>query len=109
MRNKNKLASINNRNSLQTDEETAHENGLDSSFEEDEFNDYSVDTDKTMDTSGHHKSEYHNQIEFSVGKQRGRGLLPKEELRFNLTNEIVETEQKYIKDLKFIVEVGDRC
>jgi len=97
---------------LQTDEEQG-QNELDSSFEEDEeFNDESLSTENTdkMETSSRTSSTlYYNQVEFGGGLNnkisRVKSLMPKEELRINVLNEIIDTEQKYIKDLKFILEV----
>jgi len=99
------------RNSLQTDEELG-QTELDSSFEEDEdFNDESLSAEK-METSSRTSSTLYYNIEFGAGlgnnvnNGRAKKLMPKEELRLNVLNEIIETEQKYIKDLKFILEVS---
>ncbi len=102
--------SVTQRNSLQTTDEETQQNDLeDSSF--DEFNDDSlVSTDyesNRMDTPSRGSTDYYGRIELNGLQPSNRpvkSLMPKEELRLNVLNEIVETERKYVKDLKFILE-----
>ena len=58
-----------------------------------------------METSSRNNSslDFYNRIELNNTK-RTKSLMPKQELRLNVLNEIIETEKKYVKDLKFIVE-----
>lgn len=61
-----------------------------------------------MDTPSRGSTDYYNhriELNGSHGKlTSNKSLMPKEELRLNVLNEIVETERKYVKDLKFIIE-----